>query len=304
MSLSRRLSLLLGFGLLLSGLFWGFSNPQSDEATAAPGPTNPPDKTAAVNVPSPVTVQRATAGITATTTSGSLEYAGVTMPNRTVVITSETQGRVVQVLAKTGQTVQRGQTFAVADTYLKTLAVRAAEAQLTQVRGQLEQARRQTDRLRALAAERNASVVELENAQNQLSQLDAQHTAAQVQLQQAQRQLADATVRVPAAGILVERTVEPGAVLQPGTELGKIVDISTLKVRIMVPEQEVFRLRLGQTARLQPDALPGLSLTGRITLIGSLADDVRNFPVELTLANPTRRLKAGQSVRVTVSGER
>ena len=303
MSLSRRLSSLAGFGLLLGGLFWGFSNPNSDEATAAPLPTGPPDKTVVVvNVPSPVTAQRV--AVTPTTPTRSLDYAGVTLPNHTVTITSETQERVVQVLVKTGQTVQRGQAFAVADTYLKTLAIRAAEAQLTQVRTQLEQAQRQTNRLRALAADRNASVVELENAESQLGQLEAQQTAAQVQLQQAQRQLADATVRIPAAGILTERTVEPGAVLQPGTELGKIVDISTLKVRINVPEQEVFTLRLGQIARLRPDALPGLSLTGRVSLIGSIADDVRNFPVELTLANPNGRLKAGQSVTVTVSSER
>lgn len=293
MSLTKRLSLLTGLlALLIGGLFWHFTTPTGEPlANRSDAAANA--RTSTAPTLGPITATPPPAARLA------LDYAGVTLPSRTVTITSETHGRVMQVLAQTGQPVAKGQTFAVADPHLKRLAVTTAQAQLDQVRSQLAQAGRQVARLRALAAERNASVVDMETAQSQLAQLEAQQTQAQAQLEQAQRQLADATVCMPASGILTERTVEPGAVLQPGTELGKVVDVSTLKVRIMVPEGEVFRLHVGQIARLQPDALPGLTLTARIATIGVVADEVRAFPVELTLPNAHGRLKAGQSIKVS-----
>jgi RND family efflux transporter MFP subunit len=293
MSFATRLSVAGGFILLASGAFWAFTNVPDPTTKSAPTNVSERVKPAATVAPDRQRTQRPA--------DEPLDYVGVTLPNRTVTVVSETQGRVMQVLAKTGQAVRAGQPLAVADTYLKQLAVTTAQAQLAQVRWQAEQATRQAERLRALVAERNAPALDLENAQSQLRQLEVQQTQAQAQLDQVNRQLTDATVRVPATGILTERSVEPGTVLQPGTELGKVVDISTLKVRILVPEQEIFRLRVGQTAHLTPDALPSLSLTGRITLIGIVADEVRNFPVEITLPNPGGRLKAGQSVRVVMN---
>lgn len=213
-----------------------------------------------------------------------LDYAGTSEASRQVAVVSETQGRIVQLLVQKGQAVREGQPLAVVESQLRELSVKTARVQLAQ-------ARRSAERLRALHAEGNASVADLESAELALS-------GAEATLEQAERALQDATVRAPMSGIFYEKTVERGSQLAPGTELGKIADVAALKVVVRVPEGEVFRLKPGQTASLVPDALPDQPRTGRVTFIGTVADASRTFPVEIALTNggPTP-LKVGQSVR-------
>ena len=214
-----------------------------------------------------------------------LDYAGTTEASRRVVVVSETAGRVVQEFVRKGQFVREGQPIAVVESQLRELSVKTARIQLAQ-------ARRQAERLRALRAEGNASVADLEAAELALS-------GAEAALEQAERALTDATVRAPLSGIFYEKTVERGSQLAPGVELGHVADVATLKVVVRIPEQEIFRLKPGQPAHLVPDALPDQPRTGRVAFIGTVADASRTFPVEIALANggPTP-LKVGQSVRV------
>jgi len=67
-----------------------------------------------------------------------------------------------------------------------------------------------------------------------------------------------------------------------------------VKVAFGVPDVVVARLKLGQTVPLQAEALPGVSLQGRITRISPSADpNSRVFEIEAALPNPEGRLKVG-----------
>lgn len=248
--------------------------------TNAPAGNTPPASKSAEAAP--VRVRAVT--VQARPLTETLDYAGTTEARRRVAVVSETAGRVVRLFVEKGQFVREGQPVAEVESQLRELSVKTARLQLAQ-------ARRQAERLRALRAEGNATAADLEAAELALS-------GAEAALEQAERALRDATVRAPMSGIFYEKLIERGSQLAPGVELGHIADVATLKVVVRVPEQEIFRVKPGQTVHLVPDALPDQPRTGRVAFIGTVADASRTFPVEIALANggPTP-LKVGQSVR-------
>jgi HlyD family secretion protein len=115
----------------------------------------------------------------------------------------------------------------------------------------------------------------------------------------------ESILRAPAAGILLERRVNPGdpvvplTTYQAGTELATIADMSKLLFKGTVDEIDVGKLQVGLEARLRIGALPDQVVTGRLIRIAPQAierDNAKLFEVEIELdPNPDVLLRAGYS---------
>ena len=99
-------------------------------------------------------------------------------------------------------------------------------------------------------------------------------------------------VRSPAAGILLERLVNPGDSVVPltsyqeGTKLATIADMSDLIFKGTVDEIDVGKLQAGLPVRLKVGALPDAPITGRLSRIAPQAiekDNAKLFEVEIEL---------------------
>ncbi len=214
-----------------------------------------------------------------------LVLVGTVQAIHDVQVVSETQGRVVGVFAALGANVREGQVLATVDAVLKESAFKSAQSAF-------EKAKRDMERFTTLHAEKNLSDNDLENARLTL-------TNAEAQLVTAKRHLDDATIKAPISGILTERLLEKGAMMQPGQVVGTIVDLSSLKIRVNVPEHDAFGLRVGAPVLVRTDVYAQTTFAGRITAIGSKADAAHSYPVEIVLPNSSSHpLKAGQSAQV------
>ena len=201
---------------------------------------------------------------------------GTVEPIRTVGINSQLSGAVLAVLAEEGDRVRAGQVLARLDD-------RELEAQLASAEMGLEVARRTAERAEELRRQQYITEVEYDRDQ-------AAWAAARASRDQLRARVGYATVRAPAAGVVLEKRVEAGDVVAPQTRLFSIGEVSTLVVRVPVSELDVSALDPGDSVDVALDALGGRSLAGRIRRVFPSADTVtRLVPVEVALTGQAAR---------------
>lgn len=137
-------------------------------------------------------------------------------------------------------------------------------------------------------------------AEERLRQFDVPpaEIAALVQSGKVQREIA---VVSPASGYITERNALPNAYVQPDTKLYTIADLSTVWVYANVFQNDVGRLRPGDTALVTVDSYPGRTFSGHIDQILPDVDPAtRTIRVRLVFSNPGVALKPGMYVTVNI----
>jgi RND family efflux transporter MFP subunit len=219
--------------------------------------------------------------------SESVSLVGTITANNDVAIVSETQGRVTKVSANIGDYVQAGSTIVQVDDELKQAAYATAEVNF-------EKAKKDLDRFESLIKENSISDTQLEGARLAFKSAEAQYIVAR-------RQFNDTKIKSPISGILSSRPVDVGTMIQNNNTVANVVDISKLKVKLNVSEQDAFRIKVGDKVDVTTEVYPGVTFEGKVSTISSKADDAHTYPVEVVLANSsTHPLKAGMFGRVSL----
>jgi membrane fusion protein (multidrug efflux system) len=215
-----------------------------------------------------------------------LSLTGETEPIRAASIASEAAGRIVELHLDEGAQVSEGETLVRVDTSQQSAQAGQLRAQLEQVESDIRRTERLLDR--GLATE------------SDLEQLRTQKASLEEQLRGVYIGVGSGTTKAPFDGQIVRKDTEIGEFANPGAPLGRIIDISQLKVIVDLPEREIGTVTEGQSARVQIPAL-GERVEGEIARIGAEADTrSRTFPVEVIVDNPDGRLRAGMRARVEI----
>jgi membrane fusion protein, multidrug efflux system len=274
--------------VLVSVLFLAFTSRQT-QADATKASTRP----IAVEV-TPVATAHLTEAVTAVGTIAAI---------KDVVVSSETAGRITAVLVKVGDHVRQGQTLVQVDAELKAIAVEQAKAQLQAAETNVKKAQKDFQRSEKLFSTGDIADVELEGYRLAYHSAEAQFKSATMGQRVAQRQLEDTRVKAPIAGVIASRKVEVGEMVGPGREVANIVDISSVKVRLSIPEEEIGKIRVKQPAELRVDSRPGFAIHGSVYTIGSKAEtpNGHSYPVEVVVQNKDiALLKVGMFARVDI----
>jgi len=94
---------------------------------------------------------------------------------------------------------------------------------------------------------------------------DAERARAELTEAQANRQ--DLTVRAPFDGTVATRAAEPGEVVQAGTAIVTMIDLSKVYLRGFVPEGQIGKVKVGQAARVYLDSNPKSPLDASVSRI-------------------------------------
>jgi len=106
----------------------------------------------------------------------------------------------------------------------------------------------------------------------------------------------------PVNGFVSKRAVDPGAYVSQQTPVADVVDITRVRLVANVVEKDLKELETGNQTRVQVDAFPGETFTGRIARVSPVLDPAtRTAPIEIEIANPTYRLKPGMYARVGIT---
>ena len=104
----------------------------------------------------------------------------------------------------------------------------------------------------------------------------------------------------PISGIVVNRSINPGEIVQANTEILRVADLSSVWVIAQVYEKDLASIRVGSHAQVRSSAYPDRALRGKITYVDpSLEPATRTAQVRIEMANPGQRLKIGMYVDVT-----
>ena len=256
--------------------------------------------------------------------------SGKIQAERTVNVSSDTVGRVVNLAVNEGDRVKKGQFLLQIDP--KTLrsrvdngaaSLKAAETTLDQMkqavetsRAQLELARQNLKRQQELWSQQLTTRESLDKALNDvkvaessLAERDKTANAQSSRIEQeranldsARYDLSKVRIESPIDGIVTARTIQEGEMVMigtmnnAGTVLMTLADMSTIQAEIEVDETNIPSVQIGQKAKVSIDAIPDKSFKGHVTEIG-------NSPIQTTTAGSAGTQATNFKVKVVLDEE-
>lgn len=210
---------------------------------------------------------------------------------------------------------------------VKTLALPMAQAAQQQAQANLTLAEREAQRARELVAKGFVSRSRLDDAERQLdvarSQLDsaraqtgAQSTTgaesqqaqsllveAEAALLSAQARLSQTLIRAPAAGVVLERLIEPGDIAQPGRKMMTLALDGPVRLIVQVDEKNLPLIRTGAVATAAADAFPNERFEAVVNYVSPGIDAARGtVELRLDVPKPPSLLKSDMSIAMDLQG--
>lgn len=231
--------------------------------------------------------------------------SGTVEARHDVPIHSEAAGRVVEVPARVGDSVEAGDVLVRLDDEVAANAARQAEAQLALAELELDDAHLNLGRAKELWETGDFSDVEYEAAERRFKSARASHMAAEAAAGSARRQLRDTAIESPVGGRVAMIHAKVGHLIVPGTPVAHVVDDSVVQVDIGLSEDRVADVRAGQPAEVSVRSAGDRVFTGRVDYVGRRADDAtKTFPVRVIVENPRGALRSGMVAEVRIAALR
>ena len=226
--------------------------------------------------------------------------------NREVPVVSLGGGRVVEIKAKLGDSVRKGQTLLLIDS--PDLSQAFSEYQKFKADEQL--AAKQLARAQLLYDKGAIALADLETAQDAdaKAKVDAQTAAQRIKVLGGNINNPSSLLPVvaPISGTIVDQQITGGTgvkSLDNSPNLFTIADLSTVWVVCDVYEDMLSRVHVGDAAEITLNAYPDQKFPGKVVNISEVLDPTtRSAKVRIELANPEGLMRAGMFVTATFKG--
>jgi membrane fusion protein, multidrug efflux system len=255
---------------------------KNDDAAAA---TLPPGQ-------APVHVQ--TAGVAEQPMPTLLTVTGTLRANSESDVAADVSGKVVQTFVERGQPVQTGQVIARVDSRVAALAATAAEAQAHAAQTQLDEARRDCERVKHLLDTGAISQADYDRQTATCTQQQWSAQALEAQQASAVKLAGDSSIRAPFAGFVGERYVNVGQYVQPSTRVASVYAPDPLRLELTIPEANVAAIHVDMPVVFTVTAYGDQTFEGHVRFISpNLRESSRDLVVEAVVPNPDLKLKPG-----------
>ncbi|HEY2518229.1 MAG TPA: efflux RND transporter periplasmic adaptor subunit [Polyangiaceae bacterium] len=231
-----------------------------------------------------------------------VDLTGTLRPWREADIGFELSGRLVRLGVAEGDKVKVGTTLAVLDATRAAAEVSAAQAQARAAEASVAIAEDTERRTEALVKSGSIPEAQIAQSRSQLELAKAQLSAAQANAQVAQTGQGLHTLAAPFAALVTKAPTAAGSVVQPGSPLFRLEDLSRLRLSGALGEGEASLVRVGASVTVN---YRDRQVTGKlITLVPSLDPATRRAPVEIEVPNdPKDPLLANGFVHATIQGD-
>lgn len=183
--------------------------------------------------------------------------AALEAPNEAQVV-AKTSGVLFALLVEEGDMVKKGQVLARLDPERPRLEVQRAEAMLHKLEAELARSKELYSR----------KLVAADLYEKLRYDVETQRTTAQMM----QLELSYTNIVAPIDGVIAQRMVKQGNLIQLNSALFRIIDAAQLEAVLNVPERELATLRDGLAVSMQVDALPGKKFEGVIDRVSPVVD--------------------------------
>ena len=219
-----------------------------------------------------------------------MTYVGIVEEREGTAVSFTSMGVVKRMLVNEGQYVSRGQLIAEMDDTQARNLLSGAEAQMTQANDALERYKMLHD---------NGSLPEV-----QWVEIQSKVAQAKSQLEVAKKNLADCRLTAPVSGMIGQRAVKAGETALPSQAVVTILDISSVKVKVSIPESEVSGIHASTPTTVSVEAA-GIQVNGGRIEKGVVADALTHtYDVRIQVANSDRKLLPGMVASVSFMSEK
>lgn len=216
-------------------------------------------------------------------------YVGIIEEREATAVSFTGMGVVKRMLVNEGQTITKGQLIAEMDDTQARNLLSGAEAQMTQANDALVRFKMLHD---------NGSLPEV-----QWVEIQSKVAQAKSQLEVAKKNLADCKLTAPVGGIIGKKLIGTGETALPSQAVVSILDISSVKVKVAVPEAEIGGINANTPTSIMVEAINGSYQGGRIEK-GVQADALTHtYDIRIHVANGNRKLLPGMVASVRFVSE-
>jgi len=250
-------------------------------------------------------------------------FTGSLLPKSQFVVAPKVAGWLEKLLVNIGDEVHRNQVIAILDDEEYTQQVQQARAELQVAKANaanctsdLDIAKREYERAKALREKQIASASELDESEAAFNACQTRLKVSLAQVTQKEAALKAADVRLSYtkvqafwedgdAGddtrVVGERFVDEGSLLQVNEPIVSILENNPLTAVVYVIERDYQKVKVGQQAIITNDASPDKTFTGNVVRIAPLLkESSRQARVEIEIPNPGQFLKPGMFVRAQI----
>jgi HlyD family secretion protein len=170
-------------------------------------------------------------------------------------------------LAKTGAASQQQGLQAEVQADQQAAVVAASQRKVESARGALTMARANLENPKIRDSQVSSTEAQIAQQQSTIAAAKAQTAQAQAQLAESEADRADLTVLAPFSGTVLTRAAEPGEVVQAGTAIVTLLDLSKVYLRGFIPEGQIGNVKIGQPAHVFLDSNSNQALNGSVLRI-------------------------------------
>ena len=217
-------------------------------------------------------------------------YVGMVEECEATAVSFTGMGVVKRVLVNEGQAVGRGQLIAEMDDTQARNLLSGAEATLTQANDALE-------RYKMLHDAGSLPEVQWVEIQSKVAQAKSQYEVAR-------KNLADCRLTAPGGGVIGKKLIGAGETALPSQAVVTILDISSVKVKVAIPETEIGGISGNTSSIIKVEAI-GRSFEGGRIEKGVQADALTHtYDIRIHVANRERKLLPGMVASVIFSSDK
>ncbi|MDY0050014.1 MAG: efflux RND transporter periplasmic adaptor subunit [Halothiobacillaceae bacterium] len=219
--------------------------------------------------------------------TSTLEAIGFLEAWQGVDVSAAEGGLVKDILFDSGRTVKAGDVLVRLDTSVEVAQLREAEAQLPTELKNLSRAKEMVSK----------GALPQYNLDEQVSKVDQ----IKERIASLQATIDRRIITAPFGGALGLRQINKGQYLQPGTAIVNLQDLSTMRIRFIVPQRDVPRVTTGLPVTIKVDAYPEREFSGRITAVEPRVDAGSGvFLAQADIPNADGLLRSGMYASLSV----
>ena len=223
---------------------------------------------------------------------------GVAEAERQSTISAQIAGRIVAINFRAGDTVQQGQVIMRIDPTTANQDVAGMQARVHEAEVQLDNARKQYERVKELYGQKYVSQAQMDKAEADFKSAQAQLNTIKAGLGQSAAQRNFTTVVAPYSGVMSALLVEVGEMASPGKPLATGYDPANLRVSAQVPQSRLDSIRNGGKAYVEIPGQASWTAARSVTILPSADPRTQSSEVRAILPPDSHGLLPGQFSRV------
>jgi RND family efflux transporter MFP subunit len=227
-----------------------------------------------------------------------LTAVGYVVPRRQITVSSNAQGKIIEMPVEENQRVEEGALLARLDGEEFQANLRLADAQAADTKRELDLARQLFQR----------GV----RPQADVDRLEAAYRIASARVEQARVLVSNTVIRAPFSGTIIRKVRDVGEFLtlglspqgDAGTAVVELADLDSIEVELEISETEIEKIDIGMVALVIPEARPESRYLADVIEVASRADRRKAVvPARVRIRNPDKDLLPDMTAKVRFLAE-